>query len=286
MKLDAQTRANIEKHTKSVEAGICVILGFAAFFIVISNSVRISTFIQNGKNFDKSLFWSFQCYAAVFTLANMYQIGTFSVVIIIFTTPFLFIALYFVLRDKYNTSRNYDVTHLCEMSKDALVTTNTFAFIFSIVFSLPWLILGFYLYTLTVIVRVTFLIDASLGLILSLSNTVYYFNYNKLCTDRYRGIKLITNVLVLFVLVYTLYILYNIVFKFTPDNISFYQGLLSTIVTLTVSLIVFFYRREHTLQSFLAIFAKKESRHQSSQTINLTELEESQPLHPANYGSI
>ena len=296
LELNEETRANLDKHTSNVEIAVTVILSLGTSCIIVSTSFHTSQIFLEllKKNFH--FFWSFQIIALVFMTVNYYIAAESVFLGVILFTAFIGLlptALLYMHFIGTKLSLKTPVTQFlfCNVIRSLyfiLPVINTFSFIYCIVFALPWLILDFYLYTITTYVRVIFIVGALVCLILIGAVILYYFellmchfcymycsNENS-CKALWRSnslpnidaeslketvlpvvsrgnerrlrfltmiavvFKLITCFFLLGVVVFTLYILFNIVFM--SQDPSLFQGLLSTIPTVAIAVTAYFFQ--------------------------------------------
>ena len=142
---------------------------------------------------------------------------------------------------------NKKIYHMCTKNLFVFIATvNTFLGFLILVYTLPWVVLGFYSYPTKVLARLSFLIAAALCLMLNFSRSLIHIEKLALdseshCTCRQfkKACKnifgLVTSVVVLILLILMGGLLYHIVFVFNSDNSSRFEELLTILPGLAVS---------------------------------------------------
>lgn len=143
-----------------------------------------------------------------------------------------------------------------------IASVNTFLFFLFLAYTLPWVILGFYLYPIKVLVRIGFLFAAALCLMLNSALTISYIE--KLTSHRQdfrEGCKnlfgLLTSVFLQIAVLYMGTILYHIVFIFNSHNNASFEELLTILPGLAVYAIAYVIHGKVNVAEILGVEKKE-----------------------------
>ena len=151
-----------------------------------------------------------------------------------------------------------------------IATVNSFLFFVFLAYTLPWLVLGFYLYPIKVLVRIGFLFAATLCLML---NSAWVLrNIEKLALDSdchsqqcqsiinsiKNVLRLVTSVSLLAALVFMGIIVHHIVYNFSSDNNPTFEELLTILPGLIIPVVAYVIHGKVNLAQILDIKKKKE----------------------------
>ena len=150
-----------------------------------------------------------------------------------------------------------------------IATVNTFLFFLFMAYTLPWVVLGFYLFPIKVLARISFLFAAALCLMLSFAwilkhieklaldcecHNLQFQTTKKTCKNVF---GLVTSVIVLILLLLMGGLLYHIVFVFNSNNNTKFEELLTILPGLALSASAYVLHGKLSLPETLG-FEKKE----------------------------